>query len=134
MPINSAALQSDNVIMALATQDKQIVLLSVKALLGFPSLDLESPITLNSSANLFPLEMFYRARSVPRKQVPCCPQVPRCLLLPNSYTGKTTTAPIKRIVQYEKSCNSRENFPVLYFFTVVTITSGLQLNLVAHVQ
>lgn len=26
-PINSAALQSDNVIMALATQDKQIVLL-----------------------------------------------------------------------------------------------------------
>lgn len=35
-----AALQSDNVIMALATQDKQIVLLWVNAFLGFTFLDL----------------------------------------------------------------------------------------------
>lgn len=43
--INSTALQSDNVIMALATQDKQIVLLLVKAFPGFTFLDLESPFT-----------------------------------------------------------------------------------------
>lgn len=44
-PINSTALQSDNVIMALATQDKQIALLLVKAFPGFTLLDLESAFT-----------------------------------------------------------------------------------------
>lgn len=44
-PINRTTLQSDNVIIAVATRDKQIVSLQVKAFLGFTFLDLESPVT-----------------------------------------------------------------------------------------
>lgn len=54
--INSTALQSDNVIMALATQDKQIALLLVKAFTGFTFLDLESPFTPTLPNTHFPAD------------------------------------------------------------------------------
>lgn len=62
-PINRTALQSDNVIMDLATQDKQIVLLQVKASLRFTFLDLESPITSTPPHNYCPLGWFKKVSS-----------------------------------------------------------------------